>query len=176
MTPGAPRIHCMSVASDTTEAGDPSAFREMEAYSKFGNVDWQAPYLRVISYLYDVAVSDTGRMEYATMAEHMILISKKEQITVVPPMNGEATWLRILYGPGADQVHIDREAAKQLRDGLTQALAELDEIEQAGPTKDQRKPVALKIIKSRAMGALSPRTQKSINNQLADIAPESSAT
>lgn len=110
------------------------------------------------------------------MAEHMILISKKDQIAVVPPMNGETTWLRILYGPRADQVHIDRGAAKQLRDGLTQALIELDEIEQAGPTKVQREPVALKIIKGRAMASLSPRTQKSIDNRLADIAPTMSTT
>jgi hypothetical protein len=105
------------------------------------------------------------------MAQHMILISKKEQVTVVPPMNGETNWLRILYGPHTDQIHIDREAAKQLRDGLTQALAELDKIEQTGPTKDQRQQAALTIIKARAMPTLSPRTQKNINNRLADIAP-----
>ena len=104
------------------------------------------------------------------MAEHMILIGAKDHIAAVPPMNGQTTWLRILYGHGADQIHIDRPAAELLRDGITQALAELDEIEQAGSTKEQREQAALNIIASRHMSALPARTQQKILNKLVDKA------
>lgn len=104
------------------------------------------------------------------MPEHWILIGAKDHITAVPPMNGETSWLRILYGHTADQIHIDRVAAKQLRDAITQALAELDEIEGAGPMKEQREQAALSIIVSHHMTELPARTQKKIHNKLANSA------
>lgn len=100
------------------------------------------------------------------MAQHMIMIGKKDHITAVPPMNGETGWLRILYGHSADQIHIDRAVAEQLRAAIAQALAELDEIEQAGPTKDQRERTAQDILESRHMAALPARTQQQIRNKL----------
>ena len=102
------------------------------------------------------------------MAEHMILIGAKDHIAAVPPMNGQTTWLRILYGHSADQIHIDRAAAEQLRDAIAQALAELDEIEQTDPSKEQRERTALNILASRHMAALPARTQQKIHNRLAD--------
>jgi hypothetical protein len=107
------------------------------------------------------------------MAEHMILIGAKDHIAAVPPMNGQTTWLRILYGHSVDRIHIDRLAAEQLRDAITQALAELDEIERAGPAKDQREHTALDILASRHMSALPARTQKKLRNKLADRASTS---
>ena len=102
------------------------------------------------------------------MAEHMILIGAKDHIAAVPPMNGQTTWLRILYGHSTDQIHIDRAAAEQLRDAIAQALAELDEIEQTDPSKEQRERTALNILASRHMAALPARTQHKIRNRLAD--------
>ena len=104
------------------------------------------------------------------MAEHMILIGAKDRIAAVPPMNGQTTWLRILYGQSADQIHIDRVAAEQLHDAITQALAELDEIERAGSVREQREQTALDILASRHMAALPARTQKKIRNKLSDSA------
>jgi hypothetical protein len=110
----------------------------------------------------------SGTGQETEMAQHIIRIGAKDHIAAIPPMNGETTWLRILYGDGTDQIHIDREAAELLRDALTQALAELEEIEQAGPTKDQLERTALDIIASRHMAALPARTQQTIRNKLAD--------
>lgn len=101
------------------------------------------------------------------MAEHITLIGAKDDVTAVPPMNGETTWLRILYGHSADQIHIDRAAAKRLRDSITEVLAELDEIEQSGATKVQRGQAALNIINSRHLSAMPKRTQQKILNKLA---------
>jgi hypothetical protein len=102
------------------------------------------------------------------MAEHMILIGAKDHIAAAPPMNGQTPWLRILYGHSADQIHIDRAAAEKLRDAITQALAELDEIERTGPSKDQRERTALNIIASRHLDVLPARTQQKIRNRLVD--------
>ncbi len=102
------------------------------------------------------------------MAQHMIVFGAKDPIAAVPPENGETNWLRILYGRGADQIHINRSAAEQLRDAITKALTELDEIERAGPTKDQRERTALNILASHHMADLPARTQQKIRNKLAD--------
>jgi hypothetical protein len=99
--------------------------------------------------------------------QHTIEIKANDQVTAVPPMNGETSWLRVLYGPGTDQMYVSRVAAEKLRDAITRALAELDEIERAAPTRTQRERAALHILDSRHRAELPARTQREIRNKLA---------
>lgn len=101
------------------------------------------------------------------MPQHMTFIRAMDHIAAIPPMNGETTWLNIRYGHETDQIHMDRVVAEQLRDAITQALTELDEIEQVGVTKDQRKQAARNIVASRHLADLPEHTQRMLRNQLA---------
>jgi hypothetical protein len=103
------------------------------------------------------------------MPKHTTQIHYDDKIAVVPPANGATDWLRVLYGKGADQLWVDRNAAEKLRDALTKALAELDAIEQSGSTTDQRVHTALEILASQHMGELPGRMQAKISNKLAAI-------